>query len=549
MNNPEVELEDQPDADVAEQHLAEVRAATGKDVQNAKEKDKTRKPVDVVDTKPVPKTKGEIVEDFQEVEAQLAEEETLDELAEFEKFDKEGSKDKVSTKPKEAESKKGKEQLQQLPTTEPKAKKENSTDKASESKAEKIEKKASSNKKEKSVDAEEILEESKAEAKAEESEDKEKAEDSEPHLPKLTPEQLEALTKEAKANMTRALRRDQPDAFTLGPKITDWDQQRASWLEKNPDMKSTDPHKPKVLLLTGSQPWPCNSPVGDHYLLKMIKNKVDYSRIHKLEIFYSFAHLDKPMSHFWAKLPLIRKMMLMRPEVEWIFWMDSDALFTDMVFEIPFENYQDHNLVMWGYPEGVYDERSWVACNTGVMFLRNNQWTLDLLEVWSHFGPEGYIRNESGRIMSSYLARRPEMMADDQSALVYLLITEPELRPKIYLEDAYYLSGYWVPLVGRYEEFSEKARPGIGGWEWPFTTHFTGCQPCSGVGNELYEGNSCLEGMERAFNFADNQVLKPFGFEHESLQGAKVLRIRNETTKPIWSVPVDNPWSVESFYS
>lgn len=29
-------------------------------------------------------------------------------------------------------------------------------------------------------------------------------------------------------------------------------------------------------------------------------------------------------------------------------WVDDDALFTDMEFEVLLDKYRDHNLVMWG---------------------------------------------------------------------------------------------------------------------------------------------------------------------------------------------------------
>ena len=45
-------------------------------------------------------------------------------------------------------------------------------------------------------------------------------------------------------------------------------------------------------------------------------------------MYYSMALLDYQMDSFWTKLPLVRKMMLSHPEVEWMMWMDSDALFT-----------------------------------------------------------------------------------------------------------------------------------------------------------------------------------------------------------------------------
>ena len=92
---------------------------------------------------------------------------------------------------------------------------------------------------------------------------------------------------------------------------------------------------------------PCDDPIGDHYLLKSVKNKIDYCRIHGIEIIYNMAHLDSERSGYWAKLPLIRPLMLTHPEIEWIWWMDSDALFTDMVFEISTLKYTNHNLCSW----------------------------------------------------------------------------------------------------------------------------------------------------------------------------------------------------------
>ncbi|MFS7915519.1 putative xyloglucan 6-xylosyltransferase [Helianthus anomalus] len=95
------------------------------------------------------------------------------------------------------------------------------------------------------------------------------------------------------------VKKDPNVSYSIGPKISDWDEQRGEW----------------VLLVIGSSLKPCENPVGDHYLLKSIKNKIDYCRIHGIEIFYNMALLDAEMAGFWAKLPLIRKLLLSRPEV------------------------------------------------------------------------------------------------------------------------------------------------------------------------------------------------------------------------------------------
>lgn len=323
--------------------------------------------------------------------------------------------------------------------------------------------------------------------------------------------------------------------YSLGPKIKNWDEQRKVWLSKNPEFPNFVNGKPRILLVTGSPPNPCDNAIGDHYLLKAVKNKIDYCRIHGIEIVYNMAQFDKEMAGYWSKLPLIRRLMVSHPEIEWIWWMDSDALFTDMAFEIPVTKYSEHNLVVHGYEDLLFEQKSWIALNTGSFLLRNSQWSLDLLDAWAPMGPKGYVRDEAGKILTANLKGRPKFEADDQSALIYLLITKKkQLMDKVFVESSYYLHGYWAGLVDRFEEMIEKYHPGLGDERWPFVTHFVGCKPCGSYGD--YPAERCLKSMERAFNFADNQVLKLYGFKHRGLVSPNIKRIRNETAIPLVSV-------------
>lgn len=320
--------------------------------------------------------------------------------------------------------------------------------------------------------------------------------------------------------------------YSLGPKISSWDEDRKAWLLKNSEFPSHVRGKPRILLVTGSPPKPCDNAIGDHYLLKSIKNKIDYCRLHGIEIVYNMAHLDKELAGYWAKLPLIRRLMLSHPEVEWIWWMDSDAMFTDMVFEIPASKYDSYNMVVHGYPDLMFEQKSWIALNTGSFLFRNCQWSLDLLDAWAPMGPKGVIREEAGKILTANLKGRPAFEADDQSALIYLLLSQKEKwMDKVFLENQYYLHGYWAGLVDRYEEMMDKYHPGLGDERWPFVTHFVGCKPCGSYGD--YPVERCLKSMERAFNFADNQVIKLYGFGHRGLLSPKIKKIRNETTAPL----------------
>ncbi|BAT80263.1 hypothetical protein LR48_Vigan468s008400 [Vigna angularis] len=328
-------------------------------------------------------------------------------------------------------------------------------------------------------------------------------------------------------------KRDPNAPYTLGPKISDWDEQRRAWLRANPEYPNfIRPNKPRVLLVTGSSPKPCENPVGDHYLVKSIKNKIDYCRVHGIEIFYNMALLDAEMAGFWAKLPLIRKLLLSHPEVEFLWWMDSDAMFTDMAFEVPWERYKDSNFVMHGWNEMVYDEKNWIGLNTGSFLLRNCQWSLDILDAWAPMGPKGKIRDEAGKVLTRELKNRPVFEADDQSAMVYLLATGKETwGNKVYLENHYYLHGYWGILVDRYEEMIENYHPGLGDHRWPLVTHFVGCKPCGKFGD--YPVERCLKQMDRAYNFGDNQILQMYGFTHQSLASRRVKKVRNDTSNPL----------------
>jgi len=70
---------------------------------------------------------------------------------------------------------------------------------------------------------------------------------------------------------------------------------------------------------------------------------------------YNLAHLDVEVVGYWAKLPMIQRLMLSHPEVERIWWMDSDAFIADMVFELLMSKYDEHNLVLHGYPDFLFE--------------------------------------------------------------------------------------------------------------------------------------------------------------------------------------------------
>lgn len=312
-------------------------------------------------------------------------------------------------------------------------------------------------------------------------------------------------------------------------------------------------------MLSGSQSYPCAGDGGDHMLLRFLKNKLDYARLHGMELLYNTALLQPQMVAYWAKIPVVRAAMLAHPEAEWVWWLDADAVITDMDFALPLATrYKDHNLVVHGWDREVYGARSWVGLNAGVFLIRNCQWSLDFMDAWASMGPASPDYARWGKTLMATLSDKPDAESDDQSALAYLLLkNRKKWGARTYLEHDYYFQGYWAEIVDKLDGVAARYRaaerrfgpalrrkhaegehalyaaarsaalrkkdggvPGPDGggqrasWRRPFVTHFTGCNPCGGKPNEIYSNETCADGMRRALNLADDQVLRAYGFRH-----------------------------------
>ncbi|KAK6152802.1 hypothetical protein DH2020_012441 [Rehmannia glutinosa] len=311
--------------------------------------------------------------------------------------------------------------------------------------------------------------------------------------------------------------------------LVNWDEKRREWLKQHPSLAAGSENR--ILMVTGSQATPCKNPIGDYLLLKFFKNKVDYTRRHGIDIFYNNVLFQPKMFSFWAKTPTVKAAMLAHPEAEWIWWVDSDAAFTDMDFELPLDRYKAHNLVIHGWPNLIYEKQSWTSINAGVFLIRNCQWAMDFMDVWAKMGPQAPDYDKWGEILKTTFKDKIFPESDDQSG-------------------GYYFEGYWMEIVGKFDNITEKymqiekkeprlrrrhgekvggsyarvweeylkdAGYGRGSWRRPFITHFTGCQPCSGDHNQMYSGQTCFDAMQRALLFADNQVLRNYGFVHPDL--------------------------------
>jgi xyloglucan 6-xylosyltransferase len=199
--------------------------------------------------------------------------------------------------------------------------------------------------------------------------------------------------------------------------------------------------------------------------------------------------------------------------MEWIWWLDADAVFTDMLFLPPLSELEHHNLVLQGDRKQVYPVKDWQSVGTANFLIRNCQWSLNLLDAWGSMGTNS-IRQESGTFLNELLLNRPSNLSGDvQSSMVAMLAQDQKNRhadrnwtPRVKLvnEKEYVMNGNWTYIAPRLEDLVLDDDNGV-----PFVTHFQGCLPgCKNQPDQLLADllDTCTKQLERAFDFAENQV-------------------------------------------
>jgi hypothetical protein len=131
----------------------------------------------------------------------------------------------------------------------------------------------------------------------------------------------------------------------------------------------------------GSRKVICSFAMGAHVKLLSIAGETykAYGERHGWDVVLSTEEeLAERRPPSWAKIRLIRELL---DDYDLVWWIDADALFTDVEPDIMPELDSDKDLFLvehtWGSPP-------WIAANAGVMLWRSTEWSKNFLdEIWS----------------------------------------------------------------------------------------------------------------------------------------------------------------------
>ena len=276
----------------------------------------------------------------------------------------------------------------------------------------------------------------------------------------------------------------------------------------------------EVMMVTANQPLPCTTRRGDWIMELALRNKLMYATLHDYKTWWSTELVSAwDLEAAWNKIPLLY--ILMHSEspvtqgIEWLLWMDDDAIFTDMNFTFPFDDYdaQGINLVIWGDPQRVFRANDIQGLNTGVFLLRKCEWSRQLMaEVAALATPS--IRRQIGN----------KGRIAEQGALTWVLHSQSaKWKDRVQLERNFTMNGNWMDYAGKWVKGQKTlVAPVWGNDKIPFVVQYAGCQMCRGHsenGSWHDQGvRKCHSAFLEAYTFGDDQVLSSIGLRHLSME-------------------------------
>ena len=308
----------------------------------------------------------------------------------------------------------------------------------------------------------------------------------------------------------------------------------ATWRPSQGEAPPQGPPGAKVMLVTANQPLPCTTRRGDWVMGLALRNKLMYATLHGYKTWWSTELVSSwDLEAAWNKIPLLY--ILMHPEssltqgIEWMLWMDDDAVFTDMEFVFPFADYDAAgvNLVIWGDPQRVFRANDIQGLNTGVFLLRKCEWSRQLMaEVAALATPS--IRRQIGN----------KGRIAEQGALTWVLHSQSaKWKEHVLLERNFTMNGNWMDYAGKWIKGSRTLTQAVwGNDQIPFITQYAGCQMCRGHSENGSWHDSgvrkCQTAFLEAYTFGDDQVLGQVGLSHLTMD-THLVRSKEVPLRPI----------------
>ncbi len=305
---------------------------------------------------------------------------------------------------------------------------------------------------------------------------------------------------------------------------------------------------PRVLIVTAEQPTECSTTAAQWLGARAMRNRLHYAQEHAYKLYWFTDIVDPDYkgiqeNAMWNKPALLAKLLdnNITEGVEWLLWIDSDAIFMDMSFELPLDEYvaNGYHLVLWGEPRMVNVTApaapSYFGINAGVLLMRNSGWTRDFLKRILAAGDDIAASTAEQRKVMKGWEREEDGVVSDQSTIVYMLYTEPEQwRAQTLLEKRFALNGHWQQYYGRLVPGTLQLSSAIWGTDRvPFVMHFAGCQLCSGKTDAHYANwDECRDAMAQALNYAEDWALAQLGLRHKSLTALEVIKGSGRPTYP-----------------
>lgn len=148
----------------------------------------------------------------------------------------------------------------------------------------------------------------------------------------------------------------------------------------------------------------CDYDGGDTALTALsMSNKLAYTRKHGYGLFIETERLDPTRPHAWGKMLALLKHA---EQAEWLVWVDCDSFFMNMEVQLeqllPTQSQcvEHENRAPDGQNSHFVVTEDAAMLNTGVFFVRNHRWSLDVLR-------RAYGVDDSGHIAPSPFENHP----------------------------------------------------------------------------------------------------------------------------------------------